>query len=63
MFHLHKFDPDMWKQISSIPVARSVILRGVRTGEQLPMGNERVFSNTCLKCGDLVFRRVVEVEG
>lgn len=58
----HKFDPEKWKEISSRSAAQTIYHLGRIVGVPLSLGNERVFSNTCTKCGDLVFRRVVEIE-
>lgn len=62
LFHRHKFDPEKWKQISKVPVSSQSTLHGVGIGEVRNLGYETVFSNTCTTCGDLVFRRVTEVE-
>ncbi len=61
LFHRHTFDPEKWKLVSETHTARTVYLKGVITGS-LPNGVERVWSNTCKECGDLVFRRVKEME-
>ena len=50
--HRHTFAPEKWIVVSDIGTVR----------EERDTGNERVYSNACLTCGDLVFRRVKELE-
>lgn len=60
--HRHTFDPEKWKLVSETDVAKTLYAAGVAVGS-LPLGIERVWSNTCKECGDLVFRRVKDIEG
>lgn len=62
IFHHHKFDPEKWKLISQEPVAKQLISMGVPMGPDIQMGLQRVYGNACLECGDLIFRRVTEIE-
>ena len=61
LFHRHSFDPEKWKIVSEVRVGKTMYAAGVATGT-LPIGVERVWSNTCKECGDLVFRRAKELE-
>jgi hypothetical protein len=66
-FHRHTFDPDKWKLVSEVGVMRRPKpldeLYGVpQDTTPYPVGNQRVYSNTCKGCGDLAFRRVKEIE-
>ena len=66
-FHRHKFDPEKWKLISAVEVVRRPRQTDVLTGmlqstEPYSVGKRRLYSNTCTECGDLVFRRVQEIE-
>jgi len=67
LFHRHKFDPEKWKLVSSVGVMRIPRpldpLYGVpQSTEPYPIGKQSVYSNTCKECGDLVFRRVKEID-
>ena len=58
----HTFDPAKWQQISCTPVVRSLYVDNAKGRETVPLGNEHVFSNTCQECGDLIFRRVTDID-
>jgi hypothetical protein len=67
LFHWHKFDPEKWKLVSSVGVMRIPPPLDLITGvpqdtTPYPVGDQRVYSNTCKDCGDLVFRRVREID-
>jgi hypothetical protein len=66
LFHRHTFDHEKWKLISIVEVMKRPgpldPLYGVpQSTTPFPVGKQRVFSNTCKGCGDLVFRRVSEI--
>lgn len=58
----HKFDPEKWKEISCVPIRAVSDYDGEPLKQPRSLGMQRVFSNTCTKCGDLIFRRVTEIE-
>ena len=58
LFLTHLFAAVDWQLESEVDVAVK-LLDGDRP---LPYGVERVYRNTCLRCGDLVFRRVRTLE-
>jgi hypothetical protein len=58
LFLTHLFAAADWQLESEVDVAVK-LLDGDRP---LPYGVERVYRNTCLRCGDLVFRRVRTLE-
>jgi hypothetical protein len=62
IFHRHKFDPEKWEIVSGTPLAKQLISMGVPVGPVIQMGLQRVYKNSCLDCGDLVFRRTTEIE-
>jgi len=57
-FHRHRFDGSRWQLVSSV----EVVAKAPWEFQVRDLGKQRVFSNTCLDCGDLVFRRTQEVE-
>ena len=60
--HRHTYDPAKWKEISNCAVSRQNVVAGVPIGDPVPIGPEIVYSNTCITCGDLAFRRVKGIE-
>jgi hypothetical protein len=61
LFHHHRFDAAKWEKISELAVIYTPVdLRSGRfsMNDTLPRGDEIVYRNTCLDCGDLIFRRV-----
>ncbi len=63
LFHRHEFDPKLWTEVSRTKIARQIMTSyGLPSGEFRTAGSEIVYSNTCTSCGDLVFRRVKEIE-
>jgi hypothetical protein len=67
LFHRHKFAPEKWKLLSEVQVVIRPKPTDPLTGlpqstEPFPVGKQRVYSNTCTSCGDLVFRRIQEIE-
>lgn len=61
-FHRHTFDPAKWEEISRADVQTQLFLMGVARGSPLNIGQEIVYKNTCKECGELVFRRVNQIE-
>ena len=53
-FHRHTFDPEKWKLLNTI------LVHGEEYGivTKLPMYFLEIYTNTCMKCGDLVSRKV-----
>ena len=62
LFHCHKFDPEKWKLISKVGVMKRIFTKGTLQSQDLAQAKEHVYRNTCLDCGDLIFRRVREME-
>ena len=65
--HWHEFDPKAWKLVSRVQVSCRPHPLDPLTGvpqdtTPYPKGAIIVFSNTCTECGDLIFRRVKEIE-
>jgi hypothetical protein len=58
IFHRHTFDPEKWELVSECSIIRTDRV----TFRSYDVGITRVYKNTCKDCGDLVFRRVNEVE-
>ena len=58
LFHRHTFDPSGWKQVSVV----SVVEHDIISYKEYQRGEVFLYSNTCKECGDLVFRRVREIE-
>lgn len=56
LFHRHKFDPAKW----SLLATGNTFLTVLETGEKIPRGIKLIYSNTCVECGDLVFRKMKE---
>lgn len=48
LFHLHKFDPEKWKLVQQAEVS----MRWTKDIHTIKF----LYSNTCTKCGDLVFK-------
>ena len=67
LFHRHKVDPEKWKLVSAVETMRTPRPLDELTGMPqstlpVPRGKQIVYSNTCTDCGDLIFRRVKEIE-
>jgi hypothetical protein len=54
----HRFYAEQWKLVSATRVGAHYLF----DSEISDIGVQRVYSNTCIVCGDLVFRRVKEIE-
>ena len=61
-WHICTFDGARWEKVSEVEVIGQRVSYGVAMGDSFPVGKEMVFKNVCLKCGDLHFRRVQELE-
>ncbi len=61
LFHRHKFDSEKWELISRTAISKSLFTKDGKLVVELPKGDQLVYKNTCLDCGDLVFRRVKEM--
>ena len=61
LWHRHTFDPLAWKLVSTVHVGREKCIGGIVV-DTMSIGSERVWSNTCKDCGDLIFRRSKEIE-
>ena len=60
IFHTHKYDPSAWKLEKESETFDSFADYFYFSGGAKPQstGVVRLYSNTCLKCGDISFRTV-----
>jgi hypothetical protein len=55
LFHQHSFNPDKWELLITYDIHP---VNEFGRLEDRVSGNLFIYTNTCLKCGDLVRRRV-----